>query len=155
MANSPERRMLSFNSLEEAVADAEKLASGPVRTTGNHSFAQILKHLALTHDMSTGKIAAPRPPFLMRLLMPLLKGMILNRPVKPGIKLPKAAEDFFWPDQEWDVGEALAHFKQSVENYRIKGPLEVHPFFGKITQEQSDRINCGHCAMHLSFVHPA
>ena len=155
MAESPERRALSFSSLEEAVAYAEKLAAGKVRTTGKHSFALILKHLAITHDMATGKIKAPRPPFLMRLLMPLLKGMILRGPVKPGIKLPRAAEEFFWPDQEVDIQDALAHLKQSVENYKRNGPLEVHPFFGKATREQLDRLNCGHCAMHLSFVHPA
>jgi len=155
MIKSQERRVLSFSSLDEAVADAEKLATGDVRTTGKHSFAQILKHLAITHDMATGKTKAPRPPFLMRLMMPFLKGMILNGPVKPGFKLSAAAEEFFWPSQEVDVQEAMAHFKQSVENYKKNGPLEVHPIFGKATREQLDRLICGHCAMHLSFVHPA
>ena len=155
MATSPERREVSFSSLEEAVAYAEQLAAGKVRTTGKHSFAHILKHLAITHDMATGKIKAPRPPLLMRLMMPFLKGMIFSKPVKPGFKLPAASEEFFWPNEDVDVQDALAHFKQSVENYNKTGPLEIHPFFGKATREQLDRLNCGHCAMHLSFVHPA
>lgn len=149
-----DRRELSFNSLDEAVADAERLAAGEVRTTGNHSFAEILRHLALTHDMATGKNEAPRPPWFMRLLMPFLKGMILNGPIKPGFNLPKASENYFWPDTDIDVPSALTHFKESVENYKQVGPLPIHPVFGKIDRDQSDRLNCGHCAMHLSFVHP-
>ena len=154
MANEPERRELNFTSLDDAVADAEALAAGEVRTTGNHSFGQILEHLARTHDMATGKVPGPQLPFFMRLMMPFLKGSILNGPVKPGFNLPKDAESFFWPDQEFDVQEALAHLKASVENYKTNGPLSVHPVFGKATKEQVDRLNINHCAMHLSFVHP-
>ena len=53
MNTTPQRRELSFTTLDEAVADATRLASGTVRTTGNHSFGQILEHLARTHDMAT------------------------------------------------------------------------------------------------------
>lgn len=153
MADKPERRELSFGSLDEAVAEAERLAQGEVRTTGKHSFGQILEHLARTHDMATGKVVGPRPPWFMRLMMPLMKGMILNGPVKPGFKLPKDAEAFFWPEGEVDVQQALSHLKESVENYKTNGPLAVHPVFGKVSREQNDRLNQSHCAMHLSFVH--
>lgn len=155
MADKPERRELQFNTLDEAVADAEQLAGGEVRTTGNHTFGQILKHLALSNDMTTGKIAGPKPPWFMRLIMPVMKNFILNGPVRPGFKLPKNAEDFFWPDEEFDVQEALNHLRESVENYSANGPLAVHPMFGKATREQIDRLTIAHCAMHLSFVHPA
>ena len=64
MTPHPERRELHFRFLEEVVAEAERLAAGKVRTTGNHSFGQILEHLALSHDMATGKIEAPPLPFL-------------------------------------------------------------------------------------------
>lgn len=154
MPNTPERRELRFNSLDEAVAEAERLAAGEVRVSGNHSFGKILKHLALTHDMATGKIVGPRPPWYMRLMMPLVKGMILKGPVKPGFNLPSSAEAFFWPPGEFEISESLTHLKESVENYKANGPLEVHPVFGKVSREQNYRLNCGHCAMHLSFVHP-
>lgn len=154
MSTTPERRELSFSTLNEAVAEAERLASGEVRTTGKHTFAQILKHLALTHDMSTGKIVGPRPPLMMRILMPLMKSMII-KDVKPGFNLPPKAEAFFWPDQEFEVPQALAHLKESVENYKTNGPLEKHPVFGRLSREKNLELNCKHCAMHLSFVHPA
>lgn len=154
MADTPKRRELKFDSLDDAVADATQLASGEVRTTGKHTFGQIIKHLAITHDMATGKTVGPRLPFYMRLIMPLIRNSILNGPVKPGFKLPSAAETFFWPDGDVDVQEALTHLRESVENYNANGPLAVHPVFGKATREQVDRLNIKHCAMHLSFVHP-
>ena len=152
MADQPELRELVFSSLDEAVVEAERLAAGEVRTTGNHTFGQILEHLARTHDMSTGKLEAPRPPLIMRIMMPLMKSKVLNN-IKPGFKLPPAAEEFFWPDQEFEVQAALTHFKESVENYQTNGPLAKHPIFGKLSREKNLRLNCDHCAMHLGFVH--
>ena len=155
MTNTPERRELTFNSLDEAVADAIQLAQGKVRTTGNHTFGQIIEHLARTHDMATGKAVGPKLPWYMRLMMPVLKGKILNGPVTPGFNLPAKAEAFFWPEGEIDVQKAITHLKESVDNYNANGPLAVHPVFGKATREQIDCQTINHCAMHLSFVHPA
>lgn len=154
MTKTRERRELSFSSLDEAISDAERLAHSEVRTTGNHSFGQILKHLALSLDMATGEIIAPRPPIWMRMMMPFMKGMILNGPAKPGFKLPKKSESFFWPAEPIDAQEAMAHFKKAAATYNAKGPLPVHPVFGEATREQNDRLNITHCSMHLSFVHP-
>jgi hypothetical protein len=155
MSTLSERRQLSFQSLDEAVAEAERLASGQTRTTGNHTFAQIVEHLATTLDVGTGKIVGPRPPLMIRLLMPLMKGMILNRPVKPGLKLPKDAESFFWPDVDVDLTTAMAHMRESVQYFQTNGPLAVHPLFGRVSPEQILALNCSHFAMHLSFVHSA
>lgn len=155
MSTTPERRELMFSNLDEVVAEAERLAASSVRTTGHHTFGQILEHLALTHDLTTGKVIGPKPPWFMRLIIPLMKPMILkDTPAKPGFKLPPASEAFFWPDQEFDVTEALAHLKESVEYYKSHGPLEKHPMFGKITPQQDLNLNCRHAALHLSFVHP-
>ena len=155
MAAQPERRELTFKNLDEVVAEAERLASGSVRTTGHHSFGQILHHLALSHDVSTGRATAPPAPFMMRLLIPLMKRMVINsKPLKPGIKLPAQGESFFWPDKEFDVPSALQSLKESVAYYKSHGPLEKHPFFGKLASGEDEQLNCRHAALHLSFVHP-
>ena len=155
MSNEPERRELNFSSLDEVVAEAERLAGGDVRTTGNHSFGQILKHLAITHDMTTGRITAPRPPWYIKLMMPIMKRFIVNdKPLKPGFKLPPKAEAAFWPDQEFDVNDALTHLRDSVEYYKANGPLPKHPMFGSLSRADNDLMNCRHAALHLGFVHP-
>ena len=156
MAENSERRELTFQSLDEVVADAETLAAGEVRTTGAHTFGQILNHLTLSQDLCTGRITGPKPPFLMKLMMPLMKRMVINpRPLKPGVRLPAKSESFFWPDQDFDVSEALQKLRESTDYYKANGPLEVHPFFGRLTREEADQLNCRHAALHLSFVHPA
>ncbi|TWU39594.1 DUF1569 domain-containing protein [Novipirellula artificiosorum] len=155
MPENPQRRELTFQKLDEVVTEVERLASGEVRTSGNHSFGQILNHLALSHDVSTGRLAAPAPPFFMRLMMPLMRRMVIGtKPLKPGIKLPASGEAFFWPDKEIDVPTAMQAFKESVDYYQSKGPLEKHPFFGKLTKEENLQLCCRHAALHLSFVHP-
>ena len=156
MAAQPERRELTFQNLDEVVAEAERLASGNVRVSGHHSFGQILNHLALSQDVSTGRVVAPPPPFLMKLLMPLMKRMVINsKPLKPGIKLPAKGEAFFWPDKEFDAPSALQYLKEAIDYFKGNGPLEKHPFFGKLTKQQVEQLECRHAALHLSFVHPA
>ena len=155
MPATSERRDLSFQSLDAVVAEAERLASTEVRTSGKHSYGQILNHLALSQDVSTGRAVAPPPSFFMKLMMPLMRRMVINsKPLKPGIKLPKNAETFFWPDQEFDVVASLEYLKESVSYYESNGPLAKHPFFGKMTKAENLQLNCRHAALHLSFVHP-
>ena len=156
MNTQSDRRELVFDTLDEVLIDAEQLAAGEVRTTGNHSFGQILNHLTLSQDVSTGRAVAPPPPFFMRVMMPLMRKMVINdKPLKPGIKLPTNGELFFWPDKEFDVPTAIQAFRESVGNYKENGPLEVHPFFGKLSRKEVDQLNCRHAALHLSFVQPA
>lgn len=151
-----ERREISYQNLDEAVADAGQLAEKGSRVTGAHSFGQILEHLALGIDAATGKVQVPKPPFYMKIMMPLMKRMVINpKPLAPGVKLPPSGEAFFWPDKEFDVQAALQHLKDSVAFYQSKGPLPKHPYFGALTREQCDQLQCRHCALHLSFVHPA
>ena len=155
MSEKPERRELRFQNLDEVLLEVERLASGEVRTTGSHTFGQILNHLALSHDVASGRAQAPAPPFLMRLMMPLMKRMVINsKPFKPGIQLPAKGESFFWPDKEFDVPSTVKYFQESVDYYKSNGPLEKHPFFGKISKADCDELNCRHAGLHLSFVHP-
>ncbi|MFK8114978.1 MAG: DUF1569 domain-containing protein [Rubripirellula sp.] len=156
MAAAVDRRELTFQSIDEVAAEVERLASGEVRTTGNHSFGQILNHLTLSQDVSTGRAVPPPPPFFMKLMMPLMRKMVINsKPLKPGVKLPASGESFFWPDKDFDLPTALQAFRDSVSNYKSDGPVEVHPFFGKLTREECDQLNCRHAALHLGFVHQA
>lgn len=149
-----DRRELSYSSWDEVVSDVERLASGSYRTTGNHSFAKIVNHLAITNEMLVGNVVPPKLPWYFRMLMPLMRSRILEGPVKPGFKLPnERMQQFFWSENELDLGEAIRQFKRSVDEYQSKGPLSVHPIFGKATADQILAVSLKHAAMHLSFVH--
>lgn len=149
------RREISFSSMEEVISDIETLASSEHETTGSHSFGKIVQHLATTNEMIVGNITPPKLPWYMRMAMPFLKNGILNNPVEPGFKLPnKSMQEFFWSQSDVDLNEAIENFRTSVKAYKDKGPLPVHPIFGKATKEQVDQLTLSHAAMHLSFVHP-
>jgi len=159
-SNSPvnvsesERRELHFDTLEDMLAEATKLAAGDVYTTGNHSFGQILEHLARSFEMCSGKLTPPKLPFMFRLMSPLIRLSVLNKkPLQPGINLEPEAEFIFWPSNDTDVQQALSHLKDAVAEYK-KRVLSQHPIFGKLTREQNDLLNRKHAALHLSFVHP-
>ncbi len=150
-----ERREISFSSLEEVLSDIETLAQSPHKTTGGHSFGNIVQHLARTNEMLVGNITPPKLPWYMRMAMPFLKNGILNNPVQPGFNLPNnAMQEFFWSSTDVDLNDAIDNFRNSVKAYHEKGPLPVHPVFGKATKEQIDKMTLSHAAMHLSFVHP-
>lgn len=149
------RREISFSSLEEIISDMESLASSEHETSGSHSFGKIVQHLATTNEMVVGNITPPKLPWYMRMAMPFLKNGILNNPIEPGFKLPnKSMQEFFWSQSEVDLKEAIENFRTSVKAYNDKGPLPVHPVFGKATREQIDKMILSHAAMHLSFVQP-
>ena len=78
MSGKVERRELEFSSLSQAVADIERLAAGEVRVTGKHSFGQIIHHLALSLDMSAGRVQPPPIPWYMKLVTALFRSMLIN-----------------------------------------------------------------------------
>lgn len=133
----------------------ERLAASDVTTTGKHNFAQIVRHLALSNNMITGRIPAPKLPLIKKLILPFIRSSILKGPVKPGVRLPANAEAVLWPDDEISIQDAIALLRESVAYYKTHGPLPVHPIFVKASREQLDRLTCSHAAMHLGFVHPA
>lgn len=45
-------------------------------------------------------------------------------------------QEFFWSQSEGDLKDAIENFRSSVAAYKDKGPLPVHPIFGKATKEQ-------------------
>ena len=151
-----ERRELSFANMDEVRAEIRQLAGGEVRTVGNWSFSEIVRHLAITNEMVNGKLTPPKLPWYMRLAMPFLRKSILSNPVAPGFKLPTSQmQSFFWPSDVIDVQEAVARFDVSADVYKTQGPPCTHPIFGPGQPEVIDGMLLSHAAMHLSFVHPA
>jgi hypothetical protein len=150
-----ERRELEFDNLDQVLADMETLASGNVRTTGSFSFGQIVEHLARTLDVVTGQLQSPQVPLPMRVMARMMRPFILSRPMRPGFKLPSKAQSVLWPSEDIQPDQAIQHFREALRRYQAMEPLPKHPFFGNMTRAQHDQLQCGHCAMHLGFVHPA
>ncbi len=146
------RRTLRYESYEEALADVEKLAAGEVRTLGNWSFGQILRHLAVAVDtmIDGGPFNMPAPvKFFMRLLM---KKRMLTQTLSPGFKLPKSAASLV--PQETSVEESLELFRAAVERAKTETRRAPHGGFGVMGPGEWDQFQLRHFEMHLSFVVP-
>src|SRR5262245_40050365 len=120
------RRTLHFDSLQEVLAEAERLAKGRVRVLGNWSQGKIYQHLATTMDCSIDGWGFSAP-WYVRLLAPLMKKRFLNGPMPAGFKMPSNMKQVL--DPEGDVGieqglEALrrAVHRQETETRRCPSP---------------------------------
>jgi hypothetical protein len=150
--NAPrEHRKLHFDSIDQAMEEAERLARVPTRTTGRFSLGQILEHLARTLDVVTGDRQAPAAPLPVRLLARLGRPLVL-RQLKPGFKLPSQAQGVLWPADDVPVQDGLQHLRAALQRFRNLEPLPPHVFFGKMTREEHERLQCRHFELHLGFV---
>jgi hypothetical protein len=155
MATKAERRPLHFDSLEEALAEAERLASGAVTTSGKYSLGQILEHLARTIEIALGQRSAPKIPFPIRLAARLLRTRFLSKPMRSGFKLPSKSQSVFWPDHEVAVETGLQHYREAIARFHDTDPHPTHPLLGDITRAEHTQLQCRHAELHLSFVRPA
>jgi hypothetical protein len=154
MTETRKRRELHFDSIDEAMADAQRLASGEVETSGYYSFGQILEHLARAMDTVTGELT-PEPVGLpLRIAARLARPYVLSHPLRSGFKLPAKSQSLLWPTTEVDVATGLESWKQAIERFEQVEPLRPHPVLGKLNRQQHTQMQCRHSELHLSFVHP-
>lgn len=154
MPKSPKRRKVHFSSIAEAVADAEQLAAGEVKTTGHYSFGQILEHIARAMDTVTGKVDAGPVALPIRIAARIGRSYILSHPVPAGYKLPGKSQSILWPSEDVDVSAGLTSLKQAIERFETTEPLRSHPVLGNLNRKQHEQMQCRHSELHLSFVHP-
>jgi hypothetical protein len=152
------RESLTFNNLDEAVADAENLLNKGYDRTGNWDLAQICNHLAewLKYPIDG---YPPAPIFLKPVfwLMKVTFGKRMGQSLLQGGKMKKGlatAPQTVFPGGQ-DANAAVENFRQQVERWKAySGPYHPSPIFGSFTQEEWNRGQCVHAAHHLSFLVP-
>ncbi len=146
------RREVHYNSYDEQLADAERLAGMKVRTLGNWSFGQIMRHIALSIDcmIDGAPFGFPAPiQWVMRLLM---KKKMLAGKMSPGFKLPKKASQLL--PEPATTEEGLAEYRAAIERAKTESRRAPHGGFGHLTKEEHDIFQLRHAEMHMSFVVP-
>ena len=147
------RRELAFQSLDEVVADAERLAASPnTKMLGNWPLSQLLTHLA---TMINGSIdgSSAKAPWFIRLIGPFFKGRVLKNKMSPGFKLPKHVEVGSFPAAS-SPQEALERLRMAVGRLESERMTARHPILGKLTHEEWTRLHLRHAELHLSFAVP-
>jgi hypothetical protein len=148
----PERRTLEFARLEEVMPEVDRLLAGH-STLGNWSLGQVCNHLAGGIQKSVDGYGVQAPWLVRETMGRIIKKRILGeRRMKTGIKLPEE----FLPKPGLDARAEAEALRASITYYLAHpGPRALHPFFGRMTGDEWDRLHRIHCAHHLSFVVPA
>ncbi|MFI5459471.1 MAG: DUF1569 domain-containing protein [Isosphaerales bacterium] len=150
-----ERRQVHFDSLDDILADVERLAKSPnIKALGNWSPGQVLSHLAIALNKSIDGYEN-RPPALVRVVArSLFKRRFLTKTMSAGFKLPaKAMDELTTPPVPFEEG--LQSFRQAIRRLKTETKRAPNPVLGELTPAEWIQFHCRHAELHLSFLVPA
>jgi hypothetical protein len=155
MAAAPTRRNLRFNTIDDALAEAMRLAGaerdGHLLQLGNWALGQTLGHLATWANFALdGYPDAVRPPVVVRWVARLLRNRIITKGMMPGMKL-RGVPGGTLGLEPLPTDEGLTRFQAALERLRTTPPTIVNPVFGPLTHDQWIQLNLRHAELHLGF----
>ena len=125
-----------FSTLDEIVAESERLTSAPVRQLGNWPVSQCLGHLSRAMKMSL-EGGPGRAPWWMRWTIgKMFKPLILSRGMRPGFTLPPPVAEILVPAPTVSTTEALNELRSYVRRLQTEPQRFPHPVFGAMTCEE-------------------
>ena len=148
------RRELNFTTLDEAIADANRLAAaereGRLHRLGNWSFGQNLGHLAAWVNYSFDGLPMTVPWFV-RLPMRFFKNKVLNSKMRPGSRIPGISGGTLGIEP-LSSEEGLERFNKAFSRLKAGSPALPHALFGRLTHEEWIKQHLRHAELHLSFM---
>lgn len=150
-------RELRFADLRSLEAELDRIdaaiASGTARSVGNWTVGQNLEHCSRTFRFSIDGFTI-RVPSVLRwgARTFVLPGLLGDKPMKGGIRLPSSAGDLLPPERIADA-EGMLELRRQLARLRAGERMDQpSPVFGKLTHEQWTTVQLKHCALHLGRV---
>ena len=147
------RRLLSFQSYDEMLAEAEHLAGVETRSLGNWSLGQALKHLALSMHLDVDGSPFDAHPIIRLVARVLYRHRLIHVGMPPGFRLPPAMAEQLVPGPT-SIEEGLHALREAVERLRHESPRAAHPLFGRMTAQEWEMFHLRHAELHLSYIVP-
>ena len=141
------RRKVRYESLDDFLADARRVASSDVRMLGNWTPGQIYKHLAKSMNCSIDGFEKLMPPPMRWMLSFFMKKKFLNDSIPTGFK---TSSDFIFGESSAEEG--LADLEKAIDRLKNESKRSLHPGFGKITNEEWNKFHLRHAEEHMSFL---
>lgn len=140
-------RELRVRNFEDIRAELNRLAQGPVETTGRWSYFQILSHLAKAVEGSMLGTRRPMPFWKKYILGPFLYRLFVLRGSIPGGIKGRPMER-----TEGDESQALAQLRAALEAFeKFNGPFSDHPILGPLSKKQWGNFHPLHFANHIRW----
>jgi Protein of unknown function (DUF1569) len=146
------RRKVDYKTLGEVLADADRLAAGPVTLLGNWSAGQVFRHLAGAYNGSIDGFPASFP-WYFRLMGRIFKKKLLGGPMPSGLKLPPELAEKVMPEPT-STEEGLAELRAAISRLEREPGRARHPIFGDLTRDEWNQIHLSHANLHMSFLLP-
>ena len=121
------RREVHYDSFDDLLDDAERLAAGRYQQIGNWSLGPILKHLATAMDGSIDGMPL-KVPWFLKLLRPVIKPRFLKGPFPSGFQLNKEAAAVLVADPSTTVREGMDAVR---EGWSVLGPELMPAWVGE------------------------
>lgn len=157
-SKTAEHRGLHFDTIDQALAEAERLVAaekaGTLRATGNWTLGQILGHISTWIEFAfDGYPASVNPPWLVRVLVSTRKKHYLKKGMPRGIRIPKFPDGTLGTERiSTEAGHA--RFKAAMARLAASAPPRPNPIFGTLSHDEWIRLNLCHAALHLSYLWP-
>ncbi len=153
-----EHRALRFESLDAMRAEVGRIAeadrAGTLRTTGNWTAGQTFNHLATWINFGyDGFPDSLRPPWIVKLVLKLLKGRFLSAGLPKGVRMAKIPGGTLGVEP-MPTDEGLAKLMAALDRAEHSPPTQPSPVFGMMTHDEYIRGTLRHAELHLGFLHP-
>jgi len=151
------RRKLRFKSVEDALAEAQRLADaerkGQLVQLGNWTLGQNLNHLATWTEFAfTG--TPLHPPFFIRWILKFQKKKYLTGQMRAGVKIPNV-ENGTLGTESASTDQALPRYCAAMQHLAREIPEKPNVIFGRLTHDEWIQLSLRHAELHLSFLQPA
>jgi hypothetical protein len=147
------RRQLRYESLDDFLGDADRLATGNSRILGNWTLAQIFDHLARWFRMAV-KGTDVRVPRWVQFMLWQWRKRSLSMPSKPGFRIPSPLESVLLPEEGFATDRCLQDLRSAVSGFRAASQFAPHPAYGQLTRDEWQQLALRHAEMHMSFIVP-
>lgn len=158
--NVANRPKLRFDTLEHAIAHAQRLAdldraqwqgASRLQPLGNWTLGQAMGHLAWWANAPfDGFPPEVTPPAPIRVIARLTRGPFLAMRMPAGVNIPSAPDGTFGIEPlSTDLG--LAALRDAFERTIAQCPPHPSPLLGNLSHQQWKKLHCRHAELHLSF----
>jgi hypothetical protein len=147
------RRILRFESIDQVMADVERLAeaerAGRLRHLGNWTLGQTLGHLAVWAEYSyTG--TPMKVPFFIKWILRSRKQKFLCEPMRAGVRIP-GVKGGTLATEPTSLEEGLGRMRRVMERLKAEAPTEPHAVFGPLSHDEWKALHLRHAELHLGF----
>ena len=149
----PTRRILRFNSLDHALADARVLANSTIKPHGQWTPGQVVGHVARAINGSIDGVSF-RAPLPLRIVGRVIRNIPLNKGLPTGVKIPAYARAKIVPEPDLPIEQAVQQLTDAIKRTRHETMNQIHPVFGRLSHEQWRLFHCRHAENHFSYLEP-